>query len=70
MRHGSAIKSKMGVWACLERLAAEQNPRLVALIEIKDARHLLEVRAALREMATGTVGRTKIASAKRLLDHQ
>ena len=51
MRNGSAIKKKMGVWQCLERLAGEDNPRLVALIEIKDARHLLKMRAALQAQA-------------------
>jgi len=50
MRNGSTIKKKLGVWQCLERLAGENNPRLVALIEIKDAQHLLKMRAALKAL--------------------
>ena len=57
----------MGVWDCLRRLAAEKNPRLVAIIEIRDARHLLAVRAALKDLAAGPASKAKIASAKRLL---
>ncbi|UPK03149.1 hypothetical protein [Bradyrhizobium sp. 170] len=56
-----------GVWHCLERLARENNPRLVAIIEIKDARHLLETRAALTALVTTGISKGKIASAKRLL---
>jgi hypothetical protein len=67
MRNGSAIKKKMGVWQCLERLAGEDNPRLVALIEIKDARHLLKMRAALQALTLAGVTKAKIANAKRLL---
>ena len=49
---------------------ARENPRLVAIIEIKDAKELLEMRAALKALATGNVGRAKIAAAKRLLAKQ
>ena len=64
------MSKPLGVWHCLERLAREKNPRLVAIIEIKDARLLLETRAALQAMATGNVGKAKIAAAKRLLAKQ
>jgi hypothetical protein len=64
------MKPKPGVWHCLERLRHENNPRLVAIIERKDARHLLAVRAALKVLATTGVTKGKIASAKRLLAHQ
>lgn len=62
--------TKLGVWDCLGRLAREKNPRLVAIIEIKDAKQLLEMRAALKALATGNVGRAKLAAAKRLLAKQ
>ena len=62
------MSKPLGVWHCLERLAREKNPRLVAIIEI--ARLLLETRAALQAMATGNVGKAKIAAAKRLLAKQ
>lgn len=67
MRSGSATKKKLGVWRCLEQLAGEKNPRLVALIEIKDAQHLLKMRAALQAMTQAGVTKAKIANAKRLL---
>jgi hypothetical protein len=60
----------LGVWHCLERLARENNPRLVAIIEIKDARHLLQVREALKASATTGVTKAKTANAKRLLAHK
>jgi hypothetical protein len=56
-----------GVWHCLERLQRENNPRLVALIERKDAKHLLAVRAMLKAFVTTGVTKGKIATAKRLL---
>lgn len=64
------MSEPLGVWHCLERLARENNPRLVAIIERKDAKHLLETRAALQALATGNVGRANIAAAKRLLAKQ
>jgi hypothetical protein len=66
----NGIKTKLGVWHCLERLAHENNQRLVAIIEIKDAQHLLETRAALKALATTSVTKAKIATAKRLLARQ
>ncbi|MBR0753464.1 hypothetical protein JQ604_14850 [Bradyrhizobium jicamae] len=70
MRSGNATKAKLGVWQCLEQLAREKNPRLVALIEIGDARHLLDVRAALEDLASGVVGKAKVARARKLLAHK
>jgi hypothetical protein len=67
MRNGDRIKTKLGVWQCFERLQRENNPRLVALIERKDAEHLLAVRAALKVLTTTGVTKGKIANAKRLL---
>ncbi|SIO49611.1 hypothetical protein SAMN05443247_06497 [Bradyrhizobium erythrophlei] len=67
MRNGSTIKKKPGVWQCLERLAGENNPRLVALIEIKDAQHLLKMRAALKALTQAGITKAKIANAKRVL---
>lgn len=67
MRRGSTIKKKMSVWHCLERLAAERNPRLIALIEIKDAQQPLKLRTALQALAAGKASKAQIANAKRLL---
>jgi hypothetical protein len=67
MRNGSTIKKQLGVWQGLERLAGENNPRLVALIEIKDAQHLLKMRAALKALTQAGVTKAKIANAKRVL---
>jgi hypothetical protein len=61
------VKKRAGVWHCLERLTNESNPRLVVIIEKKDAQHLLKMRDALKALATGNVGKAKIAAAKRLL---
>jgi hypothetical protein len=61
------MSTKLGVWKCLDRLARENNPRLVAIIEIKDARHLLAMRSALKTLATGAVSKENVARAKRLL---
>jgi hypothetical protein len=62
--------TKLGVWHCLGRLAREKNPRLVAIIEIEDAKQLLQMREALEALATGNIGKAKIATAKRLLAKQ
>jgi hypothetical protein len=64
------MSKPLGVWHCLQRLARENNPRLVAIIERKDAKHLLETREALKALATGNVGKAKITAAKRLLAKQ
>lgn len=51
-------------------VGARKDPRLVAIFEIKDAKQPLEMREALKALATGNVGRAKIATAKRLLAKQ
>jgi hypothetical protein len=61
------MTTKQGVWKCLDRLARETDPRLVAIIEIKDARHLLAMRAALLALVTGVPSKEKVGKAKRLL---
>jgi hypothetical protein len=58
---------RLGVWDCLERLQRENNPRLVALIERKDAERLLKVRNTLKVLVTAGATKKLIASAKRLL---
>jgi hypothetical protein len=67
MRDGSTIKKKMGVWHCLERLQHENNPRLVALIERKEAEQLLKMRDTLKVLVTAGATKRLIATAKRLL---
>jgi hypothetical protein len=61
------MSSSDNIWVCLETLMREKNPRLVALVEAKDARHLLAVRDALKALATTRVTEGKIATAKHLL---
>jgi hypothetical protein len=63
----------MNVWDCLETLKRENNPRLMVIIEMDDARYLLAVRDALKALATNRVTKGKIANAKYLLkeaDHE
>jgi hypothetical protein len=67
VRNGDRAKTKLGVWQALERLQLENNPRLVAMIERKDAEQLLKMRAALKALVTTGVTKAKIVSAKRLL---
>lgn len=57
----------MNVWDCLETLMRENNPRLMVIIEIDDARYLLAVREALKALATTRATKNKIANAKQLL---
>ena len=56
-----------GLWHCLERLQHEDNPRLFAVIERKDADQLLKMRATLRALLTSGATKGLIASAKKLL---
>jgi hypothetical protein len=65
LRNG--VRTKFKLWTALEALAREDNPRLVAIIEIKDARHLLKMRAALLALVTGAPSKEKVGNAKRLL---
>lgn len=65
MRSGD--QTQLGVWQCLERLQRETNPRLVAIIERKDAEHLLAMRALLKALAVAAPSKANIAVAKRLL---
>lgn len=61
------MKTKLGIWQCLDRLMREGNPRLVVIVERKDARQLLATRAALKTLVTNGINKNKIATAKRLL---
>jgi hypothetical protein len=63
----NGCKTKLGVWHCLERLQREDNPRLVVLLERKDAEQLLAMRAALKSLIVSGASKDKIAMAKRLL---
>jgi len=67
MRGGSKIKTKLGVWHCLEQLQRENNPRLIALIERKDAEQLLKMRNTLKVLVTAGATKKLVATAKRLL---
>jgi hypothetical protein len=67
VRNGSA-KTKLGLWQCFEQLAREKNnPRLVALIERREAEQLLAMRNTLKVLVTAGATKRLIASAKRLL---
>lgn len=59
----------MNVWHALETLASERNPRMVVIVEIEDAKHLLAVRTSLKVLATSSrVSKGSIAAAKQLLE--
>ena len=59
--------TKLGLWDCLERLQHEENPRLFAMVERKDADQLLQMRAVLRILVNSGVTKGRIAAAKKLL---
>lgn len=61
------MKPKLGVWQALEQLQRESNPRLIALIERKDAEQLLKMRNTLKVLVTAGATKRLIATAKRLL---
>ena len=58
---------KNGLWHCLERLQHEENPRLVAILERKDADQLLKMRNTLKVLVTAGATKKLVATAKRLL---
>jgi hypothetical protein len=62
--------NKLGLWHALERLRAESNPRLVAMIEGKEAEHLLAMRNTLKILVTAGATKRLTATAKRLLTHK
>jgi hypothetical protein len=61
------IKTKYGLWQAVEQLARENNPRLVALIERREAEQLLRMRNTLKVLVTAGATKRLVASAKRLL---
>ncbi|TYL87386.1 hypothetical protein [Bradyrhizobium cytisi] len=61
------IKHKLGLWYCIEQLAREDNPRLVGLIQRKEAERLLQMRNTLKLLVTAGATKKLIASAKRQL---
>jgi hypothetical protein len=61
------IKTKYGLWHCFEQLVRENNPRLVALVERREAEQLLRMRNTLKVLVTAGVTKRLIATAKRLL---
>ena len=61
------IKTKHGLWHCFEQLARENNPRLVALVERREAEQLLRMRNTLKVLVTAGATKRLIATAKRLL---
>lgn len=58
---------KLGLWNCFEQLAREDNPRLFAMIERREAEQLLKMRNTLQLLVTAGATKKLIASAKRQL---
>lgn len=66
-----AGRTSFGIWHCLERLQREQdNPRLFAMIERREAEHLIAMRNTLKVLVTAGATKKLVATAKRLLAHK
>jgi hypothetical protein len=61
------VRTKFKLWTALEALARENNPRLVALIERREAEQLLKMRNTLKVLVTAGATKKLVATAKRLL---
>jgi hypothetical protein len=61
------MKNKLGLWHCFEQLARENNPRLFAVIERKEAEQLLRMRNTLKLLVTAGATKKLIATAKKQL---
>ncbi|KYK50096.1 hypothetical protein A1D31_22560 [Bradyrhizobium liaoningense] len=58
---------KLGLWHCFEQLAREDNPRLFAMIERREAEQLLRMRNTLKLLVTAGATKKLIATAKKQL---